>query len=74
MIVPFNTMEKYIIIQGFANVYIKLVDIPLLDSYGACKINASYCFSRLPGFLDEDYTELLATDTYGSMYRLEISK
>ena len=38
--------------------------------YGACEANASYCFGRLPGALDEADTELLACDSGGNIYRL----
>ena len=38
--------------------------------YGACDVNASYCFGRLPGALEEADAELLAFDSGGNVYRL----
>lgn len=37
--------------------------------YGACDVNDSYCFGRLPGALEEEDTDLLAFDSGGNIYR-----
>ena len=38
--------------------------------YGACDTNASYCFGRLPGALDEADAELLACDSSGNIIQV----
>ena len=37
--------------------------------YGACSLNDSHCFGRLPGGLVEGDSELLAIDSAGNIYR-----
>ena len=39
------------------------------DNYGDCDVNSDYCFSRLPGFLQESNAEILAIDSAGTIYR-----
>ncbi len=43
--------------------------IIIIVPHGACDVDASYCFGRLPGALNEADTELLAFDSAGTIYR-----
>ncbi|CAH1239209.1 ADIPOQ [Branchiostoma lanceolatum] len=43
----------------------------LQESYGACDPGSEYCMGRLPSWLQEDGTELLAKDSRGNVYRWE---
>ncbi|KAL9965839.1 hypothetical protein ACROYT_G029693 [Oculina patagonica] len=41
----------------------------LKNAYGTCKSSDSYCFQRLPSWVKEDSTELLAIDSEGTVYQ-----
>ncbi|XP_035665794.1 uncharacterized protein LOC118409030 [Branchiostoma floridae] len=41
----------------------------LQDSYGTCDPDSDYCMGRLPSWLQEDRTELLAKDSRGNVYK-----
>ncbi|XP_078572573.1 uncharacterized protein LOC144859629 [Branchiostoma floridae x Branchiostoma japonicum] len=41
----------------------------LQESYGACDPDSDYCMGRLPSWLQEDRTELLAKDSRGNVYK-----
>ena len=41
----------------------------LRDSYGSCKEFDTYCFQRLPRWLKENDTEVLAVDSLGTVYK-----
>ncbi|XP_078573258.1 uncharacterized protein LOC144860081 [Branchiostoma floridae x Branchiostoma japonicum] len=41
----------------------------LQECYGACDPGSDYCMGRLPSWLQEDRTELLAKDSHGNVYK-----
>ena len=41
----------------------------LAYDFGHCKVIDPYCFGRLPLAANEDSTEMLAVDTYGTIYK-----
>ena len=57
--------------SGFCNVrlFIYISMFFSSDNYGDCDVNSDYCFSRLPAFLQENDTEILARDSTGTVYR-----
>ncbi|XP_038071752.1 uncharacterized protein LOC119740500 [Patiria miniata] len=46
-----------------------VVNDVLQDEYGDCESSAPYCFSRLPGELQESSSEMLGIDSAGNVYR-----
>ncbi|CAH1239228.1 Hypp5763 [Branchiostoma lanceolatum] len=48
-----------------------LITDVLQESYGTCDPGSDYCMGRLPSWLKEDGTELLAKDSRGNVYKWE---
>ncbi|XP_066302863.1 uncharacterized protein [Branchiostoma lanceolatum] len=53
---------------GTVAVTLKTLNLP---SYGTCDPGSDYCMGRLPSWLQEDGTELLAKDSRGNVYKWE---
>ena len=47
----------------------KLANDVLKYPYGTCSVGDPFCFQRLPSWLEEDSTRILATDSHNNVYR-----